>query len=67
MSMAEAASIPLGLATAALGLALPYSDTTRGGAALKPFWESDAEGYYKDNAMVIMGGSSAVGQFSEPQ
>jgi hypothetical protein len=66
MTMAEVASIPLGLAIAAFGSALPYSDTPQGGAGLISFWESDVEDYHKGKAMVILGGLSSVGQFSEP-
>ncbi|EGN92379.1 hypothetical protein SERLA73DRAFT_191230 [Serpula lacrymans var. lacrymans S7.3] len=63
ISSLEAASIPLALASAALGLAIPYKPTERSGAGLKPFWDDDAEGYYHGQAIVILGGSSSIGQF----
>ncbi|KAJ7083486.1 chaperonin 10-like protein [Mycena epipterygia] len=66
MSCLEAASIPLALATAALGLGqkFPAVVSRRGGAGLKPFWEAGAEGYYSGKPIVILGGASAVGQYT---
>jgi NADPH:quinone reductase-like Zn-dependent oxidoreductase len=57
----EAASIPLGLATAAVG----FYDTTpgKGGAALTPPWEAAGAGKYKGQGTLILGGSSSVGQY----
>ena len=61
----EAASIPLGVASAALGLCIPYKDHARSGGGLKPFWEDDAKDFYKGQAIAVVGGSSSVGQFGE--
>lgn len=63
VSFAEASSIPLALATAAFGLILPFDPKGRGGAGIKPFWEDGAKDAYKNKPMVVLGGSSAVGQF----
>ncbi|KAJ7123603.1 GroES-like protein [Mycena epipterygia] len=65
LSFLEAASIPLCLATAALGLAqeFPTIISERGGAGLKPFWEEGAQGYYSGKAILILGGATNVGQF----
>jgi NADPH:quinone reductase-like Zn-dependent oxidoreductase len=65
MTIEEASSIPLALGTAALGLGLPYSDKEPGGAGLKPFWEPGAKNYYNGKAIVVLGGSSSVGQNGE--
>ncbi|KAJ7708821.1 chaperonin 10-like protein [Mycena rosella] len=62
----QAAAIPMGLTTAALGLGhtFPASVTGRGGAGLKPIWEDGAKGYYSGRAILIFGGASMVGQFT---
>jgi len=59
MSTLEAASIPLALATAAQGYAIPFPSEGRGGAGLKGFWEDDAKGYYSGKPMLVLGGASA--------
>ncbi|KAL0953197.1 hypothetical protein HGRIS_004452 [Hohenbuehelia grisea] len=64
MGFLEASSIPLTLATAALGLSMPYSATAIGGLGLKGFWEDDAQGFYKGQSILILGGSSSIGQFA---
>jgi NADPH:quinone reductase-like Zn-dependent oxidoreductase len=55
----EAATLPLGLATAVIGLFNPLDE---GGLALTPFWSQGAN--YKDEPIVIFGGSSSVGQYT---
>ncbi|EEB92174.1 hypothetical protein MPER_09357 [Moniliophthora perniciosa FA553] len=75
LSLLEAAAIPLPLITAAFGLSLQhpahpaptlaakdFKFPPRGGAGLKPFWEQDAKGVYAVQPIVILGGSSSVGQ-----
>ncbi|KDQ52647.1 hypothetical protein JAAARDRAFT_210360 [Jaapia argillacea MUCL 33604] len=58
----EAASIPLTLATAALGL---YGkQPTKGSAGLSPPWEEAGRGKYKGKPILVLGGSSSVGQFA---
>lgn len=61
ISFAQASTIPLALATAAIGLISPYSAGNLGGA--EPFWEDGAKGSYRNKLIVVLGGSSAVGQF----
>ncbi|KAH8101000.1 GroES-like protein [Cristinia sonorae] len=57
----EAATIPLGLATAAIGL---YNETwERGGANLVAPWSEGGRGKYARQPIVVFGGSSSVGQF----
>ncbi|KAL0953196.1 hypothetical protein HGRIS_004451 [Hohenbuehelia grisea] len=64
MTFPEAASLPLALATAAIGLSVPYSPPSNGGLGLKGIWEDDAQGYYDGQPILIYGGSSSVGQFA---
>ncbi|KAL0953200.1 hypothetical protein HGRIS_004455 [Hohenbuehelia grisea] len=60
MSFVEAASIPLGLVTAAFGLCLPYQPPPKSsGLGLKAIWEDGAEGYYKGQPILVFGGSSS--------
>jgi NADPH:quinone reductase-like Zn-dependent oxidoreductase len=61
ISFDEAASIPLGLATAALGLFGPRAE---GLQSFIPPW-SGGEGKYANQPIVIFGGSSSVGQYSK--
>ncbi|PAV17231.1 GroES-like protein [Pyrrhoderma noxium] len=59
----QAASVPVGLATAAVGL---YSDNNRKQGAkiyIAP-WLDDGKNAYGGEPIVIFGGSSSVGQFS---
>ncbi|CCM04347.1 uncharacterized protein FIBRA_06519 [Fibroporia radiculosa] len=58
LSFEEAASIPLGITTAAIGL---YSKV--GGAGLFPPWEEGGRGLYRGKPIVVFGGASSVGQF----
>ena len=60
----QAASIPLGLATAAIGL---YAPTwANGGANLTPPWHPEGKGKFAGQPIVIFGGSSSVGQYGKP-
>ncbi|KAI0080785.1 GroES-like protein [Panus rudis PR-1116 ss-1] len=64
ISFDQAATIPIGLATAVNGL---YGDFTpqeeRSGAGLTPFWREGGRGMYADQPILIFGGSSSVGQY----
>ncbi|TFK53686.1 GroES-like protein [Heliocybe sulcata] len=62
ISLDEAASIPLGLATAALGLYAPLPKERFGGAGLPPPWE-DGRGKYAGKPILIFGGATSVGQY----
>ncbi|KAK7060706.1 hypothetical protein VNI00_000436 [Paramarasmius palmivorus] len=77
LSFLEAAALPLPLITAAFGLALPYPAQPtpsaaakdfkfppRGGAGLTPFWRTEAKGSCAGQAILILGGSSSVGQLA---
>ncbi|CCM00612.1 uncharacterized protein FIBRA_02648 [Fibroporia radiculosa] len=59
ISFEEGASVPLGLATAAVGL---YSRI--GGAGLFPPWGEGGHGLYSGKPFVAFGGASSVGQFA---
>jgi len=54
----QAASVPLGLATAVIGL---YN--TGVGAGFAPFWEAGGAGKYAGKPIIVFGGSSSVGQY----
>ncbi|KAH9939852.1 GroES-like protein [Amylocystis lapponica] len=60
LSFDQAASIPLGLATAALGL---YHISPAASAALSPPWEASGRGKYAGKPFAVFGGSSSVGQY----
>ncbi|TFK47715.1 GroES-like protein [Heliocybe sulcata] len=63
ISLDEAASIPLGLATAALGL---YSTLDKGGqrgAGLTPPWEDAGRDKYAGKPILLFGGATSVGQY----
>ncbi|KAJ8088416.1 hypothetical protein PM082_022489 [Marasmius tenuissimus] len=77
LSTLEASSIPTAVVTAAVGLSHPDSAAPssteagqrlksffdgRGGAGVKPFWEDGAEGVKAGEPILILGGSSSVGQ-----
>ena len=64
MTLCDAASIPLALDTAALGL---YSgpEADRSGAGLTPPWVEGGRGKYASQPCLILGGASGVGQFGE--
>lgn len=63
----QAATIPAGLATAALGLYLPRSPPNAhfGSAQLVAPWDADGRGKYKGKPFVVFGASSSVGQYGE--
>jgi NADPH:quinone reductase-like Zn-dependent oxidoreductase len=61
ISFDEAASVPLCIFTAAVGL---YdSPSTNHGVGLTPPWEPSGAGKYKGQGILVIGGSSSVGQF----
>ncbi|KAF7789616.1 hypothetical protein EIP86_000562 [Pleurotus ostreatoroseus] len=62
LSYDRAAAIPLAFNTAALGLYAPSAE--RGGAALTPFWEPEGLRKYAGQPILVLGGSSSVGQFA---
>jgi len=59
VSFEEASTIPLGLATAAVGL---YNKT--GSVGLTPPWEAGGQGKYQGKPFVLFGGASSVGQYA---
>jgi len=61
ISFEEAASVPLGLATAAVGF---YNPAEGSSAGLTPSWEGTGAGKYKGQGTLILGGSSSVGQYA---
>lgn len=63
ISFDQAASVPLGLATATIGLYTPAEG--RGGAGLVAPWKEGGRGKYAGQPIVIFGGSSSVGQYGE--
>ncbi|EMD40158.1 hypothetical protein CERSUDRAFT_46554 [Gelatoporia subvermispora B] len=60
----EAASIPVGLSAAALGLFSHYAPS--GSAKLYPPWEEGGRGKYVNQPIVILGGASSVGHYGTP-
>ncbi|KLO04681.1 GroES-like protein [Schizopora paradoxa] len=60
----QASTIPLGLATAVEGL---YGDANRAKTGAKklapPPWEAGGEGAFKGKSIVVIGGSTSVGQY----
>ncbi|KAJ3552136.1 hypothetical protein NM688_g4313 [Phlebia brevispora] len=63
LSVDQAASIPLALDTAALGLYARPGE--RGGASLSPApWEAGGRGKYRGQPFVVLGGASSVGQYA---
>ncbi|KAI0684710.1 hypothetical protein BC835DRAFT_1292442, partial [Cytidiella melzeri] len=63
ISFEQASTVPLAVATAAFGL---YSKKAappgHGGAGLHPVWEEGGRGKYSGQPILVIGGSSAVGQ-----
>ncbi|TFY64053.1 hypothetical protein EVJ58_g2887 [Rhodofomes roseus] len=57
----QAATIPLGLATAAVGLF--HQDAPSGSVGLFPPWEDGGRGKYAGEPILIIGGASSVGQY----
>ncbi|KAI0925499.1 hypothetical protein AcV5_008220 [Taiwanofungus camphoratus] len=62
VSFEQAATIPVGLATAAFGLFNQQVES--GSAGLCPPWEDGGRGKYVGKPLVIFGGSTSVGQFA---
>ncbi|VDC06719.1 unnamed protein product [Peniophora sp. CBMAI 1063] len=66
----QAATVPLCLATAAIGMYKPKSSQVLpngfdvGGAGLTPPWTEDGMGKYEGQAAIVFRGSSSVGQFA---
>ncbi|KAH8105282.1 GroES-like protein [Cristinia sonorae] len=60
ISFDQAASVPVAYATAGIGLYAPRQ--YQGGAGLTPPWEADGRGKYAKQPILIMGGSSGMGQ-----
>ncbi|KLO10292.1 GroES-like protein [Schizopora paradoxa] len=60
----QASTIPVGLATAVEGL---YGDANRGETGAKklapPPWEAGGEGAFKGKSIIVIGGSTSVGQY----
>ncbi|KAI0030464.1 GroES-like protein [Vararia minispora EC-137] len=67
MSYEQAATVPLGLATAAVGLYAPFVAFGErcGGGLLAP-WEAGGRGEYSGKPALVLGGSSSVGQYEGP-
>ncbi|TFY57584.1 hypothetical protein EVJ58_g6935 [Rhodofomes roseus] len=63
VSFEGGATIPLGLATAVLGL-YDHEDGAIGNCGLYPPWEEGGRGKYKGQSILIFGGASSVGQFA---
>ncbi|EKM48207.1 uncharacterized protein PHACADRAFT_77921, partial [Phanerochaete carnosa HHB-10118-sp] len=59
LTLDQASSVPAAAATAALGF---YNRKEAGGIALTAPWEEGGRGKYADEPILIIGGSSAVGQ-----
>ncbi|KAH7100758.1 GroES-like protein [Auriculariales sp. MPI-PUGE-AT-0066] len=70
MSIEQAATVPLGFATASLGIYVPKKDEIRpdgfdaGGAGLHPLWLDGGLGKYTGQAALVVGGASSVGQYA---
>ena len=60
ISVEQAATIPLGLGTAAIAL---YNTPSTRCAGFTAPWEADGKGKYAGKAALVIGGSSSVGQF----
>ena len=61
LSFDQAATVPLGLATAAVGLY--HEENKNGSAALYPPWKDGGLGKYTNEPIFILGGASSVGQY----
>ncbi|KAI0342613.1 GroES-like protein [Trametopsis cervina] len=63
LTFEQAATVPLTLATASFGLYSPPKPIPdHGGAGFTPHWEEGGRGKYAGQPILILGGSSAVGQ-----
>ncbi|TFK53688.1 GroES-like protein [Heliocybe sulcata] len=63
ISLDEAASIPVALGAAALGLYGPVNKGDQGGAGLTPPWEDAGRGKYAGKPILLFGGATSVGQY----
>lgn len=63
MTFEKAATLPVGVMSAAVGL---YQSPERNGAGLVAPWEN-GEGKYKGKGILVVGGSSSVGQYGKSQ
>ncbi|KAA1477141.1 GroES-like protein [Dentipellis sp. KUC8613] len=64
LSFDEASTIPLGVSTAAGGMYQEVRSKWPDGAQLFPPWEQGGRGKYHDQPIVVIGGSSSVGQYA---
>lgn len=62
ISFEEAATVPLGLATAAIAL---YNAPSARSAGLTAPWEAGGKGKYVGQAALVVGGASSVGQYGK--
>ncbi|PCH39325.1 GroES-like protein [Wolfiporia cocos MD-104 SS10] len=60
LSFDQASTVPVGLATAAVGL---FNQGKSNSAGLYPPWEENGSGRYAGQPIVIFGGASSVGQY----
>lgn len=67
LTFEQAATIPVGLGTAVLGLYTPRTpeDIECGSAQLTAPWDSDGRGIYAGRPFVVLGASSSVGQYGK--
>ncbi|EIM83601.1 GroES-like protein [Stereum hirsutum FP-91666 SS1] len=63
LSFDEAATVPIGLATAVMGFYGGKASEERGGAGLPVPWEESGRDRFRDEPIFITGGASSVGQF----
>ena len=66
MSFDEACTIPLGVGTAAMGLYGSLAESIEGpggGIGLTAPWTDAGKGKYSGKAILILGGSTSVGQY----
>ncbi|TCD68535.1 hypothetical protein EIP91_010460 [Steccherinum ochraceum] len=64
ISLDEAASIPIAVNTAAVGLYTSHAQGVGAGVGLTAPWKAGASGKYAGQPILVIGGSSAVGQSS---
>ena len=65
MSFDQASTIPVGITTAVYGFALPEPSAPgeKGGAGMTPIWDKEAKDSQNKKPILVIGGSSTVGQF----
>ncbi|KZT67307.1 GroES-like protein [Daedalea quercina L-15889] len=64
LSFDQAATIPLGIATATIALYHPGEGAINGSAALSPPWEQGGRGKYQGQPIMVVGGAGSVGQYA---